>query len=94
MPVKRRASKRRLSPEAELEAWRCLFETGCDFFGDAAELTGLLEPVHVRFDDQRAEAERRWREAAQDAWHRLGAAFLANWTEEGEPWAVREFGTP
>lgn len=93
MPVKRRATKRRLSPEAELDAWRSVFESGHDFFGDASALAGIAEPVWLDPAD-RAEGERVWREAAQQAWRRLGAAFLATYAGEGEPWALQVFGRP
>jgi hypothetical protein len=94
MPVKRRHTKRRMTPEAELDAWRDVFDSGFDLFGDAEELTGLVEPCHIRFDADRAEGERLWREAASDAWARLGGLFLTDWRGDGVPWAAEQFGRP
>ena len=93
MPVKRRVEKRRVSADAELAAWRETFTHGHDFFGDASDYTGLTEPVHVSLED-RPGAARKWREAASEAWQRVGPAFLAEWTNEDQPWALQEFGEP
>ena len=77
MPVKRRNAKRRLSAEAELEAWADMFESGYDFFGD------------LNVFDIMTDAEGR--AAAAEAWRRLGAAFLAEWkptVTTAKPWAT------
>ena len=89
MPAKQRASKRRTSPAAELEAWATLFECGYDFFGD-------LEPFGFGpGSDQAARA------AAGEAWQRLGFAFMAAWNQRQHhpagrqtPWAAEQFGLP
>jgi hypothetical protein len=72
MPVKRRVSKRRVSPQAEAEAWRVFWETGWDFFGDAAKFTGLTEPVNIWPPEDRGPAEAAWKAASEDAWRRVG----------------------
>jgi hypothetical protein len=72
MPVKRRISKRRVTPEQEAAAWRDYFEAGFDFFGDAAEMCGLPEPVNVWPPEAREEARQRWKAAADAAWARVG----------------------
>jgi hypothetical protein len=82
MPVKRRVSKRRLSPEDEMKAWSELFDVGYDFFQDL-ELLGL--------------SEREARAAAPEAWRRLGHLFLDQWKPtdaRAVPWALEEFGEP
>ena len=90
MPAKRRNSKRRTSSNAEVEAWSDLFTCGYDFFGD-------LEPWGFPRNN---DADRAARAAAPEAWQRLGAAFLENWSphpapgQRQTPWAVEEFGYP
>ena len=84
MPVERRADKRRLDPAAELAAWSMVFACGRDHFHD-------LPRIGVRTDDHGPD-----RAAAEDAWRRLGARFLA---EPQDPhltpcWALQEFGEP
>lgn len=59
MPVKRRASRRRISAGAEAEAWFTYWETGCDFFGEAADLCGA------------AEGSPTFLAASDEAWQRL-----------------------
>jgi hypothetical protein len=89
MPVKRRQTKRRLGDAAEVQAWAELFGCGYDFFGD-------LEP----FGFPGGDACRAARAAAQDAWKRLGTAYLETvWAARGPgepatPWAVERFGYP
>lgn len=83
MPVKRRAAKRRVHHAAELAAWSGVFECEYDFFGD-------LEDFGISGD-------KAVREAAPEAWQRLGAEFMAGWkpTQVREtPWALEEFGEP
>ncbi|MEP7241746.1 MAG: hypothetical protein ABI697_12740 [Devosia sp.] len=97
MPVKRRAGKRRVDPQAEIMAWSGLFRCGYDFFGE-------LEPWGFggRADPTDTEA----RMAAPTVWARLGPSFM-DWFDEGrrgslphatgdngEPWALTEFGDP
>lgn len=72
MPVKRRTSKRRASPAAEAAAWSNYWECGFDFFGEAAALTGLVEPVNVWPPEDRPAAARKWDAASADAWKRVG----------------------
>jgi hypothetical protein len=84
MPVKRRAAKRRLDLAAELQAWSMVFACGRDYFND-------LPSIGVLTDGSRPD-----RAAAEDAWRRLGARFLA---EPQDPhltpaWALKEFGEP
>lgn len=71
MPVKRRRGKRRLHPRAELEAWSGAFECGHDFF---SELEEIGFPNHV--GGRQFDLTEEFREAARDAWNRLGAAFM------------------
>ena len=89
MPVKRRKAKAR--PE-DLAAWSTYFECGFDFFGDLADAGVTAQ-----------HSEEPSREAALQAWQRLGAAFMEQFTAEQAqqrhprtepPFAVREFGMP
>ncbi len=83
MPVKRRISKRRVSPDAEVEAWATAFATGWDFFGD-------LKPFGLETYDQ-------IREAAPEAWKRLGRIFLDRRMGDdfnGPNWALEQIGEP
>src|SRR5690606_18857614 len=72
MPVKRRSSKRRIAPEAEATAWFNYWQTGFDFFGEAAALTGLPEPVNVWPPAARPAAASAWDAASEAAWQRAG----------------------
>ena len=87
MPVKRRITKQRTGDAAELKAWSDLFECGYDFFGD-------LEPYGFPGGDACAAA----REAARDAWQRMGVAFMETWkpvpNSREQPWALDQFGPP
>lgn len=83
MPVKRRAHKRRISPDAERAMWSGLFECGYDFFND-------LSPLGFPGGDCDAAA----RKAARKAWRRHGAAFMETWRSDVQPWAQVEFGDP
>ena len=85
MPVKRRTEKRRMDPTAELEAWSLMFASGYDYFDDLPRI-GVVTDAYSKPD----------RAVIQDAWHRLGARFLA---EPQDPhlvpcWALKEFGEP
>ena len=85
MPTKRRRSKRRAPDASEFDAWWCVWWAGSDF-------DGALERYGIRAQDMTREA---FREAAEAAWRRHGAAFMADWRAEGSvglPWAAREFG--
>lgn len=75
MPVKRRLDKRRLSPDAEEAIWRTYWCSGFDFFGDVADLTGLVEPANVWPIDSREAAQSEWTAASDDAWQRVGHLF-------------------
>ena len=82
MPVKLRKAKRHTSVAAEVERWSMLFETSFDYF-DA------LGFGHAN--------EASARDAAPEAWQRLGAQFLANRSENAAreiPWALEQFGSP
>jgi len=72
MPPKRRTSKRRIDPAAEAEAWRAVWLFGFDFFGEAAALTGLPEPVNVWPPAARPAAASAWDAASEAAWQRAG----------------------
>jgi hypothetical protein len=76
MPAKRRTSKRRTNPEAELAAWEFAFLTGFDYCAD-------LEPYGITGPGQVPEA------AARDAWRRLGREFLNRRDPNAPaPWAL------
>ncbi len=88
MPVKRRISKRRVSPDVEVEAWATLFATGHDFFCDLKEW-GFVRESFAPGTAARA--------AAPEAWARLGRIFLDRRMGDGfngEPWALKQFGEP
>lgn len=86
MPVKRRADKRRVSPEREYEIWSAIFDCGDDTFGELAELGltvawGASVPL----------------ELAREPWQRFGARWLAEHGNEERLhpiWALQEFGEP
>jgi hypothetical protein len=85
MPVKRRIAKLRITPEAELKAWRCFFKTGHDFFDDLKDVGYASEAEMLA--------------AAPEVWSRLGRALLEEWDLAeraiwGDPWALKEFGEP
>ena len=85
MPTKRtRRSRNRRADE--VRAWADLFTTGRDYFGD---LTPLGFPG--------GDGDRAARDAAGQAWARLGAAFMATWrptSTRQTPWALDRFGEP
>ena len=90
MPVKRRRAKARIDQNQELKAWRRTFQYGVTFDGD-------LEPVGIPMAMGRpTDAE------VEEAWHRLGWAFIAaygrEWTHGSEgnrPMrALDKFGEP
>lgn len=80
MPVKRRATKRRVDPEREYEIWAVVLSGGYDFFNELPEL-GIAALGRGTMPD----------DLASDAWQRFGARHLA---EHGEGWAFRHFGPP
>ena len=96
MPIKRRNGKRRASPIVEASAWGEVFSAGHDFFSEAADFTGLTEPVHVWPPEARADAEKAWVAAAADAWRRVGAVYLHHVHDpaDGAPWALEQFAEP
>jgi hypothetical protein len=63
-----------------------VFQCGTDYFGE-------LRDIGVPMDSHGRHPERG---AAEDAWHRLGARFLAEATDpvRGAPWALKQFGEP
>jgi hypothetical protein len=75
MPVKRRMSKRRRSPEAEAEAWSTYWRTGYDFFGEASAMSGLTEPSLVWPPEAQDAARQAWEAASEAAWKRCGHLF-------------------
>ena len=84
MPAKRRAAKRRISLDAEIEAWTDVFLFGADF-SKGLEKAGV--PITALCPD---------RATLEEAWRRLGERFLARWGGPGdqEIWANRELGDP
>ena len=83
MPVKRRKSKRRMTPAAELAEWESTFECGAAFAGD---------PEALGFSSQD-----QMRAAVPKAWARLGELFMATWEPTDvrtTPWALEQFGEP
>lgn len=96
MPVKRRHSKRRTDPFANIETWRSVLECGYDFFDDLAEL-GIRDPATVWPPDARAEAAETFLTAATAAWGRHGAIIMETWKPNSVrqlPWAHEQFGAP
>ena len=70
----------------EVRAWADLFETGRDYFS-------ALAPLGFPGGD----GDRAARDAAGEAWGRLGRAFMATWQPTGAratPWALDQFGEP
>lgn len=81
MPRKRRKSK--AHPD-DLMAWEMIFQTGRDYFDDAKD-AGIEVDEYGRADDA----------IVAEAWQRLGAEYMENWTDKhSEPWALKEFGPP
>ena len=83
MPVKRRKSKRRMSPIAEAEAWAMAFRSGHDFLCDL-DTFGL-------------ETDKQVTAAMPEAWARLGRIFIDHGLGEesnGPPFALEQFGEP
>ena len=85
MPVKRRATKRRLDPVSEAESWACYFHCGFD----------LLCALHW---DLGLDSREAIEAAAPDAWARLGRIYIDHGLGDGfdshEPWALQQFGEP
>ena len=83
MPIRKRADKRR-SAEG-LDEWFFVFTGGHDYFRQ-------LPPLGIKTN--------RYNQPSLDdshaAWLRLGYAFLQlpRDPDQGEPWALREFGEP
>lgn len=84
MTARRTPLRRTITPARELAAWRMVFLSSFDFFGDLADV-GLDEKTITRRE-------------IEDAWRRLGRLFLEQWEPEPRapmvPWALREFGEP
>lgn len=86
MPQNRRRTKRRADPVSEVEAWAATFAGGWDVFGDLRPF-GLGTPAAIR-------------EAAPDAWRRLGRLYIdrdlgADFNSgTGGSWALTKFGQP
>ncbi len=81
MPVRHRRSKARAD---ELAAWADAFK--CEF--DYAE---TLPDIGIATDDYGLPD----RVVAEEAWHRLGAAFLETYNDPHlTPWALEAFGPP
>ncbi|MBY2906065.1 hypothetical protein [Rhizobium leguminosarum] len=61
-----------------------LFQTGRDYFDDAKD-AGIEVDEYGRADGA----------IVAEAWERLGAEYMENWTDKhSEPWALKEFGQP
>ena len=83
MPVKRRTAKHRGSSIDEARAWDMAFCSGYDFLGE-------LVPYGFSWGDDDAVHE-----AAEDAWWRLGALYMAHVHDHSQtPWALEQFGEP
>ena len=67
MPVKRRKSKAR--PD-DLKSWEMYFLSGYDYFDNLVDAGIVTDRRHVP------------RDIAEEAWHRLGAAYLDQYAEE------------
>lgn len=86
MPIRARKSRRRLDAAP---AWACAFECEFDYFDDLPEI-GVHTDSYGLPDREEAEA----------AWHRYGAAFMAEWRarphhpDDLDPWAFTAFGEP
>jgi hypothetical protein len=103
VPVKRRTGKRRLSTEAEVDAWSEAFSAGCDFLGTLAAIGIEIKATRVWRDPQYPAMEHSnyddvFRAEAKRAWRKLGAAFLAKHgrlNDQGVAWwALDQFGDP
>lgn len=86
MPVRRTRNKRRAS--ADIEAWALYLESGFDYFSELIEV-GVTAPGEK--DPPLA--------AARAAWLAYGPELLERWAaypdkEQGDPWAVQQFGVP
>lgn len=83
MPVKRRITKRRITPEAEIKAWSMMFESGHDFFHELRDF-GI-------------DSDEAARKAAPKAWMRLGRDYMQTRQPDPArqvPWALLKFGNP
>jgi hypothetical protein len=70
-----------------LRTWNMTFKAGADYLGD---LTAFGFP-------EGPDGDKTIREAAPDAWRRLGSRFMAEWrasSGEGVPWALEAYGEP
>jgi len=86
MPIRRHPGKRRMS--ATLETWETFLECGSDFFDDLVD-AGVVS----------ARWEKPSHEVAYAAWLQFADELIHRWKtsrhpEQGEPWALREFGDP
>lgn len=79
MPVRRRTDKR----SAAADAWNEIFTFGFDIL-NRAHMAGVKLDARLRPDMAEARA----------AWRRYGAQFLSEYGDDGEPWALTEFGKP
>ena len=88
VPKKRTHAKRRLDPYSGAEVWSDVFLRGRPMFDDFTIETG------AELDEKGAVP----RDAAAEAWHVYGPAFLALYGRETrmgqKAWALQEFGEP
>ena len=86
MPVKRRTSKRRASPQLEYEAWEPVFDSGYDFFDELPE-------IGIETDNY----SRPPLDLARCAWQRFGDQYLQTHSRKnsrGNPIWAMQFGEP
>lgn len=86
MPVRRRASRRKVS--ATLEQWACYLEFGHDYFSDlSAAGVDLDAEGRPSIDD------------ARDAWESFAVDLMYRWRTDRRgldypAWAIEQFGEP
>jgi hypothetical protein len=97
MPPRRRSQL--AAQDAELNAWRGTFTSGFDFLralpAIGVSISKATQPTkRTKVADMKV-GHRPQREVAEDAWRRLGHAYLAERAPDDPPsWAEREFGDP
>jgi hypothetical protein len=89
MPRIARRRRRETASEKELAAWCSAFETGHNFLGELQALGIDCHTPRCNPND---------RKTCEEAWHRLGRAYMAQREEPPfnpeVPWALTEFGEP
>jgi hypothetical protein len=77
--------RRQSITQRELDAWDFAFQTGDDFLGELA---------HIGIDCVSPCTSAPDRKVCEEAWHRLGAAWIRQRPHPEEPWALRAFAQP